>query len=72
MKVVDTKALFIGPYGENKDTFDKLVNTLINDVIQWRRNFHPTDPRLISPSDKRKESYHLTNDAIQVTFVNTI
>lgn len=66
--IINEKALFIGPYGENKDAFGKLVSTLLEDVVQWRRNFHPNDTRLISPTDKRSDSYHLTNDKLQEEF----
>lgn len=63
--MINEKALFIGPHGENREHFTKMVNTLLEDVIQWRRNFHPNDPRLISSASQRKESFVATQDSIE-------
>lgn len=60
----NNKALFIGPYGENKDEFQKLVNKLLEDVVHWRRNFHPNDNNLIKRKDQREKSFLDTQDKI--------
>ena len=62
--MINEKALFIGPHGENREYFFKQVNTLLEDVVQWRRNFHPNDPRLVVPKDQREESFLETQDTI--------
>ncbi len=64
MSHIDTKALFIGPYGENGNEFRHLVLAVLEDIIQWRRNFHPADTRLIAPADKRQESWTNTYDLL--------
>ena len=55
--MLNSKSLFIGPYGENKEEFLKLLNLLIEDVVQWRRNFHPEDDRLITKEDQRQPDF---------------
>lgn len=39
--------LFLGPYGENNDLFEKLLLEFLRDHVYWRRNFHPEDPPAI-------------------------
>jgi hypothetical protein len=36
-------AWFLGPKAENADYFKKYVETILNDVVQCRRNFSPED-----------------------------
>jgi hypothetical protein len=36
-------AWFLGPKAENADYFKMSVDTILNDVIQFRRNFAPED-----------------------------
>lgn len=55
--MMNTKALFLGSYGENQDIFQKWVNFLIEDVVQWQRNFHPNDPNLVSRKEKNNTDY---------------
>ncbi len=66
--MLNEKALFIGPHGENRDFFAKMTAILLEDVIQWRRNFHPNDTRLISESDRREDSFLETSDSIVTAF----
>ena len=40
--------LFLGPYGENDEVFEKVLVELLRDHVFWRRNFHPDDPPAIS------------------------
>jgi glutamate/tyrosine decarboxylase-like PLP-dependent enzyme len=51
------KAAFLGPKGENADEFERLLLEVLRDHVFWRRNFHPSDPRLIGERDKRTEAY---------------
>jgi glutamate/tyrosine decarboxylase-like PLP-dependent enzyme len=57
---MDNKALFIGPYGENADEFRKMISNIMDDIIQWRRNFHPSEERLIQYNDKDKPEWKRT------------
>lgn len=61
---MNSKALFIGPYGENKEEFVKWVQAILEDVIQWRRNFHPNDSLLVSSSEKSNQDYVDTHNQI--------
>lgn len=51
------KAAFLGPKGENAEEFERLLLEVLRDHVFWRRNFHPSDPRLIDERDKRTEAY---------------
>lgn len=64
---MNTKALFIGPYGENKEEFQRLVQLLIEDVVGWRKNYHPNDPDAIQPGEMREESYCLAKDKLSAS-----
>jgi len=62
--MIDSKSLFLGPYGENREEFLKLFNLLFEDVMQWRRNFHPEDNRLITREDQRSKGFQRSQDKI--------
>jgi glutamate/tyrosine decarboxylase-like PLP-dependent enzyme len=51
------KAAFLGPKGENADELEDLLLEVLRDHVFWRRNFHPSDPRLIDERDRRSEAY---------------
>jgi len=51
------KAAFLGPKGENADELERLLLEVLRDHVFWRRNFHPSDPRLISERDRRTEAF---------------
>ena len=51
------KAAFLGPKGENLDELEQLLLEVLRDHVFWRRNFHPSDPRLIAEHDKRSEAF---------------
>jgi glutamate/tyrosine decarboxylase-like PLP-dependent enzyme len=51
------KAAFLGPKGENADELERLLLEVLRDHVFWRRNFHPSDPRLIDERDKRTEAF---------------
>ena len=51
------KAAFLGPKGENADELEHLLLEVLRDHVFWRRNFHPSDPRLIDERDKRTEAF---------------
>ena len=51
------KSAFLGPKGENLDELEQLLLEVLRDHVFWRRNFHPSDPRLIGERDKRSEAF---------------
>lgn len=51
------KAAFLGPKGENAEELERLLLEVLRDHVFWRRNFHPSDPRLIDERDKRTEAF---------------
>ena len=51
------KAAFLGPKGENADELERLLLEVLRDHVFWRRNFHPSDQRLIDERDKRSPEY---------------
>ena len=61
----DPKALFLGPYSENQLEFRKMVEFLLNDIIQWRRNYHPREKRLIEPVDKDEANWKDTLNTLE-------
>lgn len=63
--MIDPKAIFLGPYGENQNEFKKQVETLLNDIIQWRRNYHPNDRRLIESKNKETFNWKQTNNNLE-------
>ncbi|MFO0599949.1 MAG: pyridoxal-dependent decarboxylase [Myxococcaceae bacterium] len=48
---------FLGAYGENNDTLEKLVLELLRDHVYWRRNFHPEDPPPIGTRDQYEPAF---------------
>lgn len=62
---IDPKALFLGPYSENQAEFRKLVEFLLNDITQWRRNYHPREKRLIEPDDKITVEWRYTLNLLE-------
>ncbi|WP_051141384.1 pyridoxal phosphate-dependent decarboxylase family protein [Salisaeta longa] len=51
-------ATFLGPKGENADELERLLLEVLRDHVFWRRNFHPSDPRLIGEREKRSAAYN--------------
>jgi hypothetical protein len=54
------KAAFLGPKAENATEFEHLLVEVLRDHAFWRRNIHPSDPRLIEEADKQSDSYRET------------
>lgn len=50
-------AAFLGPKAENADLLESLLMEVLRDHVFWRRNFHASDPRLITEQVKRSEAY---------------
>ncbi|MFP4227576.1 MAG: pyridoxal phosphate-dependent decarboxylase family protein [Salinivenus sp.] len=51
------KAAFLGPKGENADELERMLLEVLRDHVFWRRNFHPSDPRLIAETDRRTKAF---------------
>lgn len=62
---IKPKALFLGPYSENQSEFRKIVDFLLNDIMQWRRNFHPNKERLISSGNKEEKDWKDTLNRLE-------
>ncbi|MBN8641220.1 MAG: hypothetical protein J0L86_05340 [Flavobacteriales bacterium] len=46
-------AWFLGSKGENSDFFIKILNSIIQDYVHWRRNYYPSDSILINKKLQR-------------------
>jgi tyrosine decarboxylase len=49
--------LFLGPYGENDEVFERILLEFLRDHVYWRRNFHPEDPPAIPTQAASSEEY---------------
>jgi glutamate/tyrosine decarboxylase-like PLP-dependent enzyme len=49
--------MFLGPYGENDEVFEKLLVEFLRDHVYWRRNFHPEDPPAIPTLAANRADY---------------
>ena len=66
---LNLKALFLGPKSENKETFSKHLNTLLQDHSEWRKNYHPEDKNIIKTSDFHAEDFQMTADKMNDVLV---
>lgn len=62
------KALFLGDKGENVDVFKDILNRMIDEHVGWRQNYMPQDLPVITPQDRRSESYQATVDNMNQVF----
>ncbi|MFH1941540.1 MAG: pyridoxal-dependent decarboxylase [bacterium] len=60
MTMIHEKALFLGPRSENKKFFKAILNWMIDDHMDWRRDFHPDDKPVLTRSDEKKEDFKAT------------
>lgn len=60
MKNDDVDALFLGPKSENEKFFKKMLIMMVDEHLQWRKDFHPDDKPAISESEKKEEIYKET------------
>lgn len=47
-------AWFLGPQAENGEEWARLISDVFQEYVHWRRNYFPTDPRVIT-SELRRE-----------------
>jgi glutamate/tyrosine decarboxylase-like PLP-dependent enzyme len=55
------KAAFLGPKAENATEFEQLLQEVLRDHAFWRRNIHPSDPRMIDEQDRQSDDYLATS-----------
>ena len=65
MSEQNNNALFLGPKSENHKFFKEMLNSLMDEHIFWRRDFHPDDKSCISHNEQRSENFCATEDKIQ-------
>lgn len=62
------KALFLGDKGENVDIYKNILNRMIDEHVGWRQNYMPQDLPVITPQDRRSESFQATVDNMNTVF----
>ena len=70
MKKVNIDTMFLGPKSENKDFFNNMLSFLMEEHIQWRKDFHPGDSEFITPERKQADSFLKTQDSIEKVLVS--
>lgn len=65
---LDYKALFLGPNSENSNAFSEILNSLFQDHVYWRKNFHPEDPDVITSNVKNNENFKYTLEKMKSVF----
>jgi len=54
---LDLGSIFLGPKGENAETFERLLLEAFRDHVFWRRNFHPEDGFIVRETEKHSPDY---------------
>jgi len=54
---IDHRTWFLGPKGDNEELFKSLIMSAIKSHIDYRKNFHPNDPKFITEKEKLEPSY---------------
>jgi glutamate/tyrosine decarboxylase-like PLP-dependent enzyme len=54
---LDLGSIFLGPKGENAETFERLLLEAFRDHVFWRRNFHPEDGFIVRETEKHSAAY---------------
>ena len=65
MSEQNNNALFLGPKSENHKFFREMLDSMMDEHIFWRRDFHPDDLSSISHSEQRSENFCTTIDRVQ-------
>ena len=65
MSEQNNNALFLGPKSENHKFFKDMLNSMMDEHIFWRRDFHPDDKASVSHNEQRSENFCATEDKIQ-------
>lgn len=76
MKLTDNKELlnlcFLGPKGEQRKLFQEMVELINNDMIFWRRNFHPKDPPAIAYRTLHSEAGQVCQEQLVQSLVELL
>lgn len=62
---MNINSLFLGSKSENSDVFSSELLKLFDDHSQWRKNFHPEDPEIITENEKNSEDYIKTTNQMK-------
>lgn len=61
----DVRALFLGPKSENRQFFLDNVESLLEEHIHWRRNYHPLDKAVFTHVDTKDATFQRTQGHTQ-------
>ena len=54
---MDITSLFLGPKSENNETFKHFFQVIVEDILNFRNNYHPDEPPIISEQHKLSDAY---------------
>ncbi|MDD5169145.1 MAG: pyridoxal-dependent decarboxylase [Syntrophales bacterium] len=54
---INVNALFLGPKSENYRFFKEMLNFLMDDHAEWRRNFHPHDRPMVGSDEQGRSDF---------------
>lgn len=57
---LNVNALFLGPKSENYRFFKEMLDFLMDDHAEWRRNFHPDDRAIVVEEEKNRPDFLAT------------
>jgi len=57
MEKLNVDAFFLGPKSENQEFFKEMLNFMMEDHLEWRKDFHPHDNPAITREDQEKEDF---------------
>lgn len=60
---MDVTSLFLGPKSENNETFKHFFEVIVEDILNFRNNYHPDEPPIISEKHKLSQPYLHTRAA---------
>lgn len=64
---VSLEAMFIGPKSENKELFKSNLLRMFDDHVEWRKNYHPEDGKVITLKDKESSEYKESVERLENT-----
>ncbi|MBN2355140.1 tyrosine decarboxylase [candidate division KSB1 bacterium] len=70
MDDINVDALFLGPKSENRSFFKEMLNFLMDDYMEWRRDYHATDQPAILESDHIRDDFRATLLKTRLTLTN--
>ncbi|MDX1811598.1 MAG: pyridoxal-dependent decarboxylase [Gammaproteobacteria bacterium] len=64
----DIATLFLGPRAENQQLLSQLINQALTHIYDYRQEFCPGDPTVITDAIKASTSYQAASEQIQTAF----